>query len=202
MKKLYTFTLLLFLMTVLNSNLKAQVSSDFTNNKCIKKDNILIDAFYGWPYFNGVLLRSLSNANNLSNVKNTNHLGARFEFMLDEKIGLGGEFTYADAGVNYQSGTTGNWEKAGVSKIRILGRFNYHFGTTEKIDPYFALGAGYKRTTYYDSGASNLNQTLNLVPVSFKLALGMRVFFDDLIGLNAEIGIGGPLISAGFSLKL
>jgi hypothetical protein len=40
------------------SNIKAQVSSDFADNNCIKKDNIIIDAFYGWPYFNGTFLRN------------------------------------------------------------------------------------------------------------------------------------------------
>jgi len=202
MKKISLLTILFLLVIGVHTNTVAQVSSDFTKNNCVKKDNIIIDAIYGWPYFNGFLLKRLSSTYNLNNVRNTNHYGGRFELMIDEKIGLGGEFTYADASLNYQSGTNGNWEKVGVSKIRILGRLNYHFGTTEKVDPYLALGAGYKKTTIYDTGHTDLNETINLFPVSFKFAFGMRVYFDDLIGLNAEIGIGGPLISAGFTLKI
>lgn len=201
--KIYLIVLFFgFFICVSPENLHAQISGDFANNNCVKKDNILIEGFYGWPYLNGVFLQSIGSANTLTRVKNTNHIGGKFEFMLDEKLGIGGEFTYADASINYQTGLNGNWQKAGITKMRILGRFNYHFSTSKIIDPYFAFGAGYKRTVVYDSGNTSLNQNFNLLPISFKTAIGIRVFFNDLIGFNAEIGIGGPLLSAGLCVKI
>jgi hypothetical protein len=195
------FSIIAFVL-ISDSCVWAQINSDFVNNKCVKKDNIIVDAFYGWPYFNGLILQGLANANNITNVKNTNHLGGKIEYMLNEKMGIGGEFTYADAGINYVSGVNGQLYKAGVNKIRILGRFNYHFGITQKIDPYFTFGLGYKRTYFYDTGTSGANQSFNLLPVAFKTAIGMRVYFNDLIGINGEVGFGGPLIAAGLSLKI
>lgn len=189
-------------LIMLHTNLRAQNAADFATNNCVKKDNIIIDAFYGWPYLNGTILQGIGSASNLTNIKNTNHLGGKIEYMLSDKMGVGGEFTYADAGMNYVNGLNGQVYKAGISKIRILGRFNYHFGVTQKIDPYFTFGLGYKKTTFYDTGSSNFNQSFNVLPVSFKTAIGMRIYFSDLIGFNGEVGIGGPLITAGITLKL
>jgi len=184
-----------------NSNPNSNPYSN-TDNFCVKKDDIIIDAFYGWPYFNGILLQSISNSNNLSSVRNTNHLGGKVEFMLTDEIGLGGEFTWADASIRYQSTTTGLYETAGVNKIRILARFNYHFAATRTIDPYGSIGLGYKRTTLYDSSVNGINETFNLIPISFKMAVGMRVYLTDLVGLNFELGLGGPLLTGGLNIKI
>lgn len=206
MKK-YFIALCFIFIALLNSNAaKAQVSQDFANNNCIKTGTVLIDAFYGWPYFNGTLLQSaISNGggNNNYKVTNKNHLGGKVEYMLSENIGLGGEFTFADASINYQNSSNGRFEKAGIKKIRILGRFNYHFATTPNLDPYFTTGIGFKKTTVYDTGNNQYDPTIfKILPISFKLAVGLRYFFNDTFGITTEIGLGGPLLSAGLSVKL
>lgn len=197
MKKIYC--LLICLSFIGNIHAQTQNKMDFSNVNSAKEGNIIIDGFFGWPYFNGVLLSSLSTN---YKIKNTNHLGGKFEYMLTDKMGLGGEFTYANASANYQSASNGLWYNAGISKIRVLGRFNYHFSTTKTIDPYLTFGMGYKKTTYYDKGNSNNDYSFNLFPVSCKIAVGTRIYFNDTFGFNAEIGLGGPLIAAGLSLKL
>jgi hypothetical protein len=35
-----------------------------------------------------------------------------------------------------------------------------------------------------------------------KLAIGVHYYFNETIGINTEVGLGGPLISAGLSVKL
>ena len=205
MKKYFIALFIFFIVSLTNKTAKAQVSHDFANNNCIKTGAILIDAFYGWPYFNGTLLQSaISNGggNNNYKVTNKNHLGGKVEYMLSENIGLGGEFTFADASINYQNSSNGRFEKAGIKKIRILGRLNYHFATTHNLDPYFTAGIGFKKTTFYDTGSSQYDQTFNILPISFKLAVGLRYFFNDTFGITTEIGLGGPLLSAGLSVKL
>jgi outer membrane protein W len=205
MKKYFLALFIILIVSLTKKTAKAQVSQDFANNNCIKTGTILIDAFYGWPYFNGTLLQSSINngvGNNTYRVTNKNHLGGKVEYMLSENIGLGGEFTFADASINYQNSSNGRFEKAGIKKIRLLGRLNYHFATTHNLDPYFTAGLGFKKTTYYDSGSSQYDQTFNILPISFKLAVGLRFFFNDTFGITTEIGLGGPLLSAGLSVKL
>jgi outer membrane protein W len=190
-------------MLILSHFVNAQSNAQEKNNLSVKKDDIIIDVFYGWPYFNGTVLKSLSDGYNLTNAKNTNHLGGKAEYMLTENIGLGAEFTYANASIRYQSSINGFYEIAGVSKIRALGRFNYHFSATEMLDPYATFGIGYKRTTFYDTGSINtVSQSFNIFPVAIKMAIGMRVYFNDRIGLNFETGLGGPLITAGLTVKI
>ena len=85
--------LMVMLLTLMINNLVvAQNNSNEKNNFCAKEDDIIIDAFYGWPYFNGAILKSISNANHLERVRNTNHLGGKAEIMISDEIGLGGEF--------------------------------------------------------------------------------------------------------------
>lgn len=200
-KKQLLYTL--FLALVLNhTKITAQDRTDFANDICVKKDNFILDGFYGWPYFNGAILKSLGSSNGITNVKNINHIGGKIEYIINDNLGVGGEFTYADAGVNYISASNGLWQKAGVSKIRILGRLNYHFSTTKNFDPYFAFGAGYKKTTFYDTGRSGYNENFNILPISIKIGIGMRAYFNDTFGFMGEIGIGGPLISAGLCVKI
>jgi hypothetical protein len=199
MSKNRVITCLIFAFIASIISVKAQLNEEFVNKKLVKKDVFIIDAFFGWPYLNGTLLTAVSN--NVK-VKNTNHLGGKFEYMISDEVGLGGEFTYADASVNYNASSTGNTQRAGVSKLRILGRVNYHFQTSELFDLYLGMGIGYKKTTYYDTGNSNYNQTFNLFPISMKLAIGVHYYFNETIGINTEVGLGGPLISAGLSVKL
>lgn len=197
-------SLILIILLFFRLNLftaKAQQNGDFANMNTVKKGTIIVDGFYGWPYFNALLLRSVIGNTNLK-YRNTNHIGIKAEYMISDNISLGGEFSYADAAIQYQTSTSGKFAEAGITKLRILGRFNYHFATSTNLDPYFTVGTGYKKTVYYDTGNSNYRETFNLFPVAFKLGIGVRYFFNDLIGMHTEFGIGGPLIHAGLCVKL
>lgn len=187
---------------LLNSNSFAQKGLSSSGNS-VKKGTILIDAFYGFPYFNGTLLKaayrdSLGNNNQVSNL---NHFGGKVEIMLSDKIGVGLEGTWASATARYK-GNNGQIYTAGIDKIRILAKFNFHFATSEKIDPYLTGGIGFKNTKIYTNEPSAVNDiSFNIVPVAFRIGIGMRYFFTDIIGVNAEVGIGGPLMQGGLSLK-
>lgn len=163
----------------------------------VEKGTIVIDGFYGLPYWNGAALKSTYGGT----IHNINHIGAKVEYLVTDQVGLGIEFTYADAYVNYQSGLSMLWYKAGISKYRIIGRMNYHFATTEEFDPYFAIGVGIKQTNVYSTepGAGKVN--VNLVPVAFRIGLGGHYYFNDILGLNAEVGLGGPIIHLGLSCR-
>lgn len=42
----------------------------------------------------------------------------------------------------------------------------------------------------------------SLLPISMRLCTGIRYYFTPNIGLNAEIGVGGPIVSGGLSIKI
>ena len=192
MKTLKTVLLAVIATTFINAASVAQ-------GNCVEKGTIIVDAFYGYPYLAGAILRSAF-TNTEGNVRNLNHLGAKAEYMVSEKIGLGIEFTYADASVSYRDSLYRTYE-AGIKKYRILGKLNFHFATTESIDPYFTIGAGLKNTTIYDNGSSANSISINLVPVAVRIGVGVRYFFTDVVGVNAEVGLGGPVMQAGVSFK-
>lgn len=192
MKKLKLLLLTLTAFIFVNTQGRAQ-------DNCVHEGSIIVDAFYGYPYYNGVLLKAL--ATNSSNISNTNHLGGKIEYMISDKIGLGVEATYADVSVNYVDSTNRTY-KAGISKLRVLGKMNVHFATNEHVDPYFTVGIGVKRTTFYDNNTTNgLKWSGNLVPVAIRIGVGVRYFFTDVVGINAEVGLGGPLVQGGLSFK-
>ena len=180
---------------------QSQNNQEFVSDNCIKNGDFMIDASYGWPYFNALFLTA---ATGYQRVRNTNHIGGRAEYMVSDNLGIGAEFTYADVSIRYQDGLTGNYYNAGILKVRALARINYHFGTSKNFDPYVGGGIGYKYSVYYDQGGANnssYGEILLPFPVSTRLALGARFFFDDTFGLNAEIGLGGPLVAAGLTVK-
>jgi outer membrane protein W len=181
-------------------------SDSFAQDRCLKKGNILVDAYYGLPYLYSSVLRSTyQKPNNASSVHNNNQVGGKVEIMLTDKIGVGVEGTYAAANISYLDSNNLRYS-AGVNKYRILAKINFHFATTKKLDPYFTLGAGYMNFKYYQTqpGVNNLSTNefvQNMIPVSVRASIGLRYFFTDFMGLNAEIGLGGPLLQGGLSFK-
>ena len=203
MKILKTIFLTLTAVFIANSASFAQRGQSSGN--CVEQGTVLIDAFYGFPYFNGTLLKAAYASDSVatnSTIRNLNHLGGKVEYMVSDKIAIGLEFTYADVKIHYQ-GSNSLWYTGGIRKYRILGKMNYHFATTASIDPYLTWGAGYKNTKVYDDQpGTGPDVVLNLVPVAFRVGIGMRYFFTDMIGVNADVGLGGPMMQAGLSLKL
>ncbi|MFY9308982.1 MAG: outer membrane beta-barrel protein [Bacteroidia bacterium] len=187
-------------------------------NKCVSQGNFVIDAYYGYPYVVGKILKNLSNGDDngveISSARNTNHIGGKFEYMINDHFGIGADYTFARV-TNYintldyrneigQYKVANGSYKESLTKQRVLVRMNIHFGTTSTIDPYISFGAGYKQSVYKNDFPSDYpinDVNINLIPISFRAAIGMRWFFMDGIGLNFEGGIGGPAIQGGVSVK-
>lgn len=90
-----------------------------------------------------------------------------------------------------------------MRKYRILAKMSYHFATSEHFDPYLTWGAGYKNTKIYSNEPGEIRDVnVNLVPLAFRAGIGMRYFFTDAFGVNAEVGLGGPIVQGGISFKL
>ena len=74
-----------------------------------------------------------------------------------------------------------------------------------KLDSYVSLGVGYSYrvvdfkengVSQYDAN-SDLQKQVNLIPLSLRTAFGIKYYPTRNIGFNAEIGLGGPLLSVG-----
>ena len=213
-----TLTNLIVLIILSNNFIIAQ-----TNNKddelCVKQGKFILDAYYGYPYLFGSYIKQIANTN-YSNVQvtNYNHLGGKFEYMLNNTIGLGIEYTYASTVAKYsetqsvyQNGVNTNVTSIYTAKIikqRILAKVNIHFATTKSLDPYATFGLGYKNSLVSSNNPNNqaeindINQSvLNLIPVAFRAGIGLRYYFLENFGICAETGIGGPIVQVGLSGK-
>ncbi len=169
---------------------------------CVNKYDIIVDAYYGYPYLMGVLIKKvLADSFRITDVHNYNHFGARVEYMVWNEVGLGLEYTYALLTVKYQS-ANGKYYTASVAKQRILAKFNYHFSTTETLDPYLTAGIGYTNTQIGSNQPGVKNKSINIIPVASRIGIGLRYFFTESFAINAEVGFGGPLMQAGISFKL
>jgi hypothetical protein len=177
----------------------------YSQDKPIKKGNIIMDTYYGFPYLYSSVLRSTyQKPGNGASIHNKNHIGGNFEIMVTDKIGLGLEATYAVAEIHYRD--SNQTYSTGIDKFRVLAKMNYHFLTQKKLDPYLTLGAGYMNLYYYQTqpGINNLSENefiRDLIPLAVRAGIGIHYFFTKHIGVNAEVGIGGPLLHGGLSFK-
>lgn len=180
----------------------------------VEQGNIIIDPYYGYPNLGKALAEGLIDPD-ATDVRATGigPLGLRAEYMLADNFGIGIDFIYNSAGAE---GTYTSTDSTGATqtytddvlmqRIRVLLRLNYHFVQTDALDAYVGGGAGYNQRIWsYKSTDPNYeepdNATGALLPVAFRAALGARYYFHPNIGINAEIGLGGPILSGGISLK-
>jgi hypothetical protein len=182
------------------------------NAQAVSEGNVIIDPYYGYPNFGKTFLNSLEGVENTT-VTGIGPMGLRMEYMMAPKFGLGIDFIYNSVNV---SGTIDSLNSDGTvyksydakifsQRYRPQIRMNYHFVATDNLDAYFGVGVGANirrigtKTDYpnYDDNAVSGS----LIPVSMRVALGTRYYFTENIGLNLELGLGGPFISGGVSVK-
>jgi opacity protein-like surface antigen len=148
----------------------------------------------------------------------------RGEYALSDRIGIGISINYDTYGGTLQAvhiiNPNGSKEyytyKHSVSAFTGLLRFNYHFATTKKLDPYFSVGAGFRGVkntfmtddlngsfSYYKDyiNTSTPNDT-PLPTMGFEAIAGMRYYFNEHIGIYSEMGIAKSIIQIGISVGL
>lgn len=174
-----------------------------TNAQCLEKGNIMIDAYYGYPNLYSAILKTAFYTTNGTDYKASSMgpLGARFEYSLGKRIGLGLEFNYASSGIEWNE--TPFTYKITVPRMSIMPRFNLHVINKDKFDMYFATAIGYKsyKVTWESNDPNYVPASWSPSTVGYRIAWGMRVFFVDNLGANFELGIGGALLSGGLTAK-
>ena len=167
----------------------------------VEKGNVIIDPYYGFPNWGKAFSDLIVDPGGDVKTTGLGPLGGRVEDMLGDKFGLGVDFIYNTYSYTYS--TFGIVEDYQMSRTRVHLRFNIHFGDNENLDTYFGVGAGLnsrKLTWTYGTTDLSIGEAA-LLPVSMRFALGMRYYFHENIGFNVEIGLGGPTISLGPSIK-
>jgi len=128
----------------------------------------------------------------------------RGELGLSEKVGI-------VLSVNYNSWRA-NWTHTGSglaatvyqdelkrTVTSILGRFNFHFGTTEKLDAYWGIGAGYRMPKYtFTSTEPGYDFTVpGISHFGLETTLGVRYYLMPGFGLYGELGLAQSLVQGG-----
>ncbi len=221
MKK--TLLILAFSFPVFLSNLVLS-QANFTGN-------IIISPYYGFPNFGSLTLPSSELHGTNAKFNSLGPLGIRAEYMISEKIGLGIDVIYNSYNLTFTSessvynGNLDQWvtqdvkvEKS-MQRIRIQARYNYHFKVSNPSnDWYFGLGVGSNSRIFKyfengvkttDPGTSNQSDTSqvnftgsNVFPISTRVCFGYKHYLTSNWAGGIEIGLGGPIISAGITYKI
>ena len=195
-----------------------QVETELITNYCVKKGYKILDAFYGVTFnnyspfiFNDFWIRP-------SNITDKYCVGGAFEYLVSDKIGIGSEITYrvlSGSGDDYRFDTLFNSEIFKIDikyeKLRTLAKINVHFYKTNKFDFYsiFGIGLVFERIEFNNQKPASIiypnyyqYSNDNRTTFGIKAGLGLRAYLSDVVGIHAELSIGGPIARIGFCYKL
>lgn len=189
------------------------------------KWNMVNDPYYGVPNYTSLfpglkssILGAVKDDENISNIdsRGSGPTGLRTEFFLNNWFGIGVDAIYSGSNVTYDRldsivdgvSYTNSYERK-MSRVRIQARFNFHFPVKNKrLDMYGGIGIGSNakyRTTFVNGvktdDKSGFWDGFPTIPISMRTCWGFRYYFSKFVGMNFEIGIGGPLISTGVSSR-
>ncbi|HET6227163.1 MAG TPA: hypothetical protein VFF27_12840 [Bacteroidia bacterium] len=184
-----------------------------------KKGTTAIDVYYGFPNLFYLIFIAERDAQK-EHFKNVGPFGVRAEYFVTDHIGFGVDVNYSISTVSWQGyeidsfgHTTGRMVPYDITftRLRALGKFNYHFGPTENFDMYAGAGLGINQTKFmmHENGVSRPYTTslffldiASAIPLSWRLDFGGRYYFTKNIGAGFEVGIaGGPFASFSFCTK-
>ncbi len=198
------------------------MSTSSASAQAMEEGNVGIDLYYGFPnLYTSVFRAAYTNSTTDEDIKvgGIGPLGLRGEYMIADKFGIGIDFGFTNSKVTYSRATT-VYNPVTLTndpitydfdfrtrKIGFMVVFNYHFIDNDQVDFFGTLGTGYKNRSFSFTSTDPLynedNISVTLVPVSFRMGLGMRYFFTDNIGINLGLGFGqGGIANAGVSFKL
>jgi hypothetical protein len=186
--------------------------ADDNSSNAISKGKSTINIYYGYNVFTGIYKAVANSAAVGTTVKSVGPVGVVYEYLITDKIGLGGEFGYSKTTVSYNETTTDYMGNSSTynyqwnfSTIRAMIRLNIHFVKSDKWDIYYLTSIGYRSTTFsFSTTEPNYTGSASFsspIPFGVKPGLGFRYFFTENLGVNLEMAIGTPLAGGGLSLK-
>ena len=191
-----------------------------SSNKMTKRNGRGGDAFaegkmiitvgYGFPNVGKSVLKTYESYAGYK-VSGFGPLSVKGEYALSDKIGFGLSVNYVsfaatwiEDGTDAAGNTIPYTYTFSRSSVSVLGRMNIHFATSEKLDPYWGVGAGYRTGSYKFTSNDPFytgNITFPTIPFGFETTIGLRYYFSDNIGAYVEMGYAKALIQGGLALK-
>lgn len=139
-------------------------------------------------------------------VKATGPIALTYEYGASDNISVGVMLGYGKVTGTYTDNTdpADNYEES-LTNFSALARANYHFGQSDKFDPYIGIGLGYHNFKYEfkEATPSGFPNTF-AIPSAFAYAaqLGARYYVASNFGLYLEVGyVGGSFLQGGLVLR-
>lgn len=140
-------------------------------------------------------------------VSSTGPYSFTYEYGVSDKISVGVAASYSQVKGTYTDPTNlpaDNYVDK-LTNFSVIARGNYHFGHSEKFDPYIGLGLGYYNFKYeskYGDGVTTGNIFAIPGAFGFNGQLGAKYFFSTNFGIFAEVGyVAGGFGQGGIALK-
>jgi outer membrane protein W len=182
-----------------------------TNAQALEQGNVIIDAYYGFPNLYSTIFKAAYESSNSTDLTlgSQGPLGIRAEYLITDKVGFGIDLGMNSSSISYREADINNNNiydyKFTTRKIGAIFTFNYHFVENDKLDAYFVVGGGYgnRNFKFTSTDPNYIEESVeSLIPISYKIGVGMRYFFTENIGANLALGLGqGGLVNAGISAK-
>lgn len=142
---------------------------------------------------------------------NLGTFGLRYDYLLNPSFSLGIDFYYlqrksSGTVTEYNTGIQSNAEYI-INRFKTQIRVAYHFPIANpNLDVYLGGGIGinnqFRKLLINGNVTSRDEYPYNIqLPVSLRTYAGLRYSFSKHFGVNAELGIGGPLLNAGFHFR-
>ena len=138
-----------------------------------------------------------------------------FDYVFKHRFSLGASYTYQSFSLsytNYQYNSNGvqllgTW-KDKITRANYAVRPIFHFGDKEDLDPYLGVRLGFTQWAYKSTNPDPYYSTGDFYGskfspgIKFQAFFGVRYYFTDMIGFNAELAIGPTYYSMlGLSAK-
>lgn len=187
-------------------------STNVFSQSAVQKGSVVIEPYIGFPNLSSIVTKNIKRIHD-SELDSKGPFGIKVDYFLKDKLSLGVNFIYNSYSIKGQidSVNTNNvvdstyFIDVKMQRFRFHVNAKYHFYVGEKMDTYVGFGIGTNSRKYsIDSSYPNLDDKsifATLIPVSSRFDIGARFFLIKNLALNVELGLGGPIISTGLSLK-
>lgn len=184
------------------------------NAQAVEKGNIIIDAYYGGPQIFSLIPKNTNSDGNTTTFthKGFGPIGGRVEYMISKRSSLAVDVNMANSAIDlyWNDGQDPYRASYTLSRLRVMPRYALHFGGN-KLDVFWHVGLGLARwavtvdvtdpSNTFENDVRGLNSASG-PGVAFRTGIGFRYFFTKNIGINADFGLGGPLLTGGLTVKL
>lgn len=119
-----------------------------------------------------------------------------YEKAVSDKISVGGILGYSSSKYSYF-----NDESYKYTYFLIGARGNYHFATSEKLDPYVGATLGYNIISVTAPSSQSSDYTAKGSSLLFGAQIGANYYFSPNLGAFAELGYGIGILTIGLSAK-